>query len=63
MVEYAATKAYIAGLRACTKVDIADLRASTKAEIAEAKNAIILRVVSAIFIAQLLPSLLKLFTN
>ena len=58
-----ATKADIAELRAATKADIAELRAATKAEIAEAKTAIILWVVGAIFISQLLPSLLKLFTN
>nr|WP_315218173.1 hypothetical protein [uncultured Duganella sp.] len=46
-----------------TKAEIAELRATTKAEIAEAKTAIILWVVGAIFISQLLPSLLKLFTN
>ncbi|USX18210.1 CCDC90 family protein [Oxalobacteraceae bacterium OTU3REALA1] len=57
------TKADIAELRASTRADIAELRASTKAEIAEAKTAIILWVVGAIFISQLLPSLLKLFTN
>jgi len=58
-----ATKADIAELRATTKADIAELRASTKAEIAEAKTSIILWVVGAIFISQLLPSLLKLFGN
>jgi hypothetical protein len=59
----ASTKADIAELRASTKADIAELRASTKADIAEAKTAIILWVVGAIFISQLLPSLLKLFTS
>lgn len=51
-----------------TKADIADLkgsfgelRASTKADIADAKTAIILWVVGAIFIAQLLPPVLKMF--
>ena len=51
-----------------TKSDIAELkgmfgelRASTKADIADAKTAIILWVVGAIFIAQLLPSILKMF--
>ena len=58
----AATKADIAALQAATKADIAELRAANKAEIAEAKTAIILWVVGAIFISQLLPSLLKLFT-
>lgn len=58
-----ATKAEIAELRAATKADFAELRAANKAEIAEAKTAIILWVVGAIFISQLLPSLLKLFTS
>lgn len=58
-----ATKADIAELQAATKADIAELRAATKAEIAEAKTSIILWVVGAIFISQLLPSLLKLFAN
>ena len=58
-----ATKAEIAELRALTKADIAESRAATKAEIAEAKTAIILWVVGAIFISQLLPSVIKLFTN
>ena len=51
-----------------TKSDVAELkgvfgelRASTKADIADAKTAIILWVVGAIFIAQLLPSILKMF--
>ena len=59
----ATTKADIAELRATTKAEIAELRAATKAEIAEAKTSIILWVVGAIFISQLLPSLLKLFSN
>jgi len=41
---------------AATKSDLAQVRA----EIAEAKSSIIMWVVSAIFIAQLLPALLKL---
>jgi hypothetical protein len=41
---------------AATKTDLAQVRA----EIAEAKSSIIMWVVSAIFIAQLLPALLKL---
>ena len=59
----ATTKAEIAELKATTKAEIAELKATTKAEIAEAKTSIILWVVGAIFISQLLPSLLKLFTN
>ena len=59
----AITKAEIAELRAATKADIAELRAATKAEIAEAKTAIIMWAVGAIFLAQLLPSLLRLFIN
>ena len=58
-----ATKADIAELGAAAKADIAELRAATKTDIAEAKTAIILWVVGAIFISQLLPSLLKLFIN
>jgi hypothetical protein len=45
------------------KADLAELSYATKAEIAEAKTSIILWVVGAIFISQLLPSLLKLFSN
>ncbi|MES2165039.1 MAG: hypothetical protein V4476_28115 [Pseudomonadota bacterium] len=44
-----------------TKADIAELKGATKADIAEAKTAVILWVVGAVFIAQLLPSLLRLF--
>ncbi len=44
-----------------TKADIAELKGATKADIAEAKTAIVLWVVGAVFIAQLLPSLLKIF--
>ena len=58
-----ATKADIAEFRSASKADMAELRAATKADIAEAKTSIIHWVVSAIFIAQLLPSLLKLFAN
>lgn len=42
-----------------TKSDIAD----AKAAISEAKTSIIIWVVSAIFIAQLLPAILKQFSN
>ncbi len=63
IVATGATKADLAESRAASKAEIAELRATTKAEIAEAKTAIILWVVGAIFISQLLPSLLKLFTN
>ena len=63
-----ATRPDIADLRAATKLDIADLREAVKTElaalktaIAEAKTSIVIWVVGAVFIAQLLPSLLKLF--
>lgn len=46
-----------------TKVDIADLKGAAKTDIAEAKTAIIMWVVGAIFIAQLLPALLKIFVK
>jgi cytochrome c biogenesis protein ResB len=46
-----------------TKADIAELKGATKADIAEAKTAIVIWVVGAIFIAQLLPSLLKMFVK
>ena len=46
-----------------TKADVAELKGATKTDIAEAKTAIIMWVVSAIFIAQLLPSLLKMFVK
>ena len=61
-----ATRPDIADLRAATKSDIADLREATKTElaalktaIAEAKTSIVIWVVGAVFIAQLLPSLLN----
>jgi hypothetical protein len=57
----ATTKADIAELKASTEASIAELRASTKAEIAEAKASLIMWTVSAIFLSQLLPSILKLF--
>ena len=50
-----------AALRGETKADIALLRGETKAAIADAKNSIIMWVVSAILLAQLLPSILKKF--
>lgn len=46
-----------------TKVDIAELRAETKTAISEAKTTIIMWVVSAIFLAQLLPAIMKLFVK
>lgn len=54
-----ATKSDIADLRAETQSDIAALRAEMNASIGEAKNSIIMWVVSAIFLAQLLPMLLQ----
>jgi ABC-type metal ion transport system substrate-binding protein len=42
-----------------TKADLAALRAELKVDIAEAKVSIIMWVVTAIFLAQLLPALLK----
>lgn len=44
-----------------TKADLAEVKGGLKADIAEAKVSIIMWVVSAIFLAQLLPSLVKLF--
>lgn len=44
-----------------TKEDVAALRGDMKAAVAEAKNSIIMWVVSAILLAQVLPSLLKKF--
>jgi hypothetical protein len=44
-----------------TKTDIAELRTELRTAIAEAKTSIILWVVSAIFLAQLLPAVLKKF--
>jgi hypothetical protein len=43
-----------------TKADIAELKGATKTDIAEAKTTIIMWVVGAIFIAQLLPSILEI---
>lgn len=57
----AATKADIAEAKAATMADIAEARAATRVDIAEAKAAIILWVVTAVFLAQLLPSLLKIY--
>jgi len=47
------------------KLDVGILKANsaTKADLAEAKSSIILWVVGAIFVAQLLPSLLKLLVS
>lgn len=47
------------------KLDVGILKANsaTKTDLAEAKSSIILWVVGAIFVAQLLPSLLKLFVS
>ncbi len=42
-----------------TKEDVAALRGEMKTAVAEAKNSIIMWVVSAILLAQLLPSILK----
>jgi hypothetical protein len=52
-----ASKADIAEL----KGSLGELRASNKSDIADAKTAIIMWVAGAIFIAQLLPALLKMF--
>lgn len=46
-----------------TKSDIAELKGSTKADIAEAKTSIIMWVVSAIFLAQLLPPIIKMLVK
>jgi hypothetical protein len=43
-----------------TKSDLAELRAETKAWIAGARTSIIIWVVSAVFLAQVIPSLVKL---
>ena len=50
-------------MQVATKTDIVELKAATKADIAEAKTTIIMWVVSAIFLAQLLPSLLRLIVK
>jgi hypothetical protein len=44
-----------------TKVDLAELESGLKSDIADAKSSVIVWVVSAIFLAQILPSLLKHF--
>ncbi|MCY0910887.1 hypothetical protein [Massilia antarctica] len=63
-----ATKSDIADLRGATKADIAELKAATKADIAdlktaiaEAKSSILMWVVTAIFMAQLLPLIKSFF--
>lgn len=63
--DIASIKVDIAFLKAnsATKVDIAELKGELKATAAEIKSSIIMWVVGAIFIAQLLPSLLKLFVS
>ncbi|MDL2355857.1 MAG: hypothetical protein QFF03_11425 [Pseudomonadota bacterium] len=45
------------------KIDVAVIKANgaTKADVAEAKTSIIMWVVSAVFLAQLLPAVLKMF--
>ncbi|MEO7493865.1 MAG: hypothetical protein ABIT83_20555 [Massilia sp.] len=61
--DVAAIKIDVAVIKAngATKLDIAELRAEMRTTVAEAKTNIVLWVVSAIFLAQLLPSLLKIF--
>ncbi len=66
----AETTANIAGLKAETKADIAELKADMKvkmaeleAKISEAKSSVIMWVTTAIFLAQLLPPLIKLLTQ
>lgn len=49
----------IAKVNADTRSSIAEVKADTKAAIAEAKNAIIVWVVGSVFLAQLLPGLLR----
>jgi len=49
----------IAKVNADTRSSIAEVKAETKAAIAEAKNAIIVWVVGSVFLAQLLPGLLR----
>ena len=60
--ERSATKAEIVELRSVTQAAIAEARAATKTDIAEAKTSIIVWVVGAIFLSQLLPSLLRMFS-
>ncbi|MRW89210.1 hypothetical protein GJ699_04360 [Duganella sp. FT80W] len=60
--DIATMKLDIAFLKAngATKTDIAELRGDIKAQLAEAKSSIIVWVVGSVFLAQLLPALLKL---
>ena len=55
----AETKAAVAEVKAESKAAVAEVKADTKAAIAEAKNAIIVWVVGSVFLAQLLPGLLR----
>jgi hypothetical protein len=59
--ELAQAKAAMSSELAQARAAIATNLAETKAAIAEAKSSIIMWVVAAIFLAQLLPALLKLF--
>ena len=55
----AETRSSIARVNADTRSVIAEVKADTKTAIAEAKNAIIVWVVGAVFLAQLLPGVLR----
>jgi len=59
--DIAELKGVMGELRMGTKADLSEVKGGLKADIAEAKVSIIIWVVSAIFLAQLLPSLLKIF--
>jgi ABC-type metal ion transport system substrate-binding protein len=56
-----ATKSDLAELKSELKSDLAEVKAEIKVAVAEAKTSTIMWVVSAIFLAQLLPALLKNF--
>lgn len=60
MTRLAESETMMMGKLAESEIRFADLKGEVKAQIAEAKTSIIQWVVTAVFIAQLLPALLKL---